>query len=614
MFLENSEQNSVSNDEIEVKKVSSDDSTSDSNSGEKKKKKFKVPSALSILIGVLIGSIVLTWIIHIITVGDYKGGTDAIRIFTTDDTGALVMTGFWEGGNTWYITEGANAIVDGQWVNISQDISGFDIGDQITIGYGEMTPIIDGDWFNFGDSNWYISNDGMYGIGDVISATVGGIFSAADLIFFIIGIGIIIELLMETSVLKSLVNSMIKGLNNRRILLIPSLFVLFSLWGTIMGTQEATLALMPIVVPALIVAGFDAMTGFLVILVGVTTGIAASILEPFALGTLAGAFNEVWQNTPGTTGTIGIGTGIVLRIVLFILYTTVGALFVTWYGNRVLKKGKSVEDIEMQEGNKEWAKVAFDDTEHRPLDKKQKIALSVVGIMMIWMVVVLLPWSSWIPTIEEQQWWITFSHLFFFKSLIGGWSFFQLGFLFVFGWFICAKTFGYNGKKMANNWKNALSTFKTVSFILILSRATSIVLTNSGSATYLANTIFTNATDGLGALGLSLVVFPIYVLMALAIPSMSGLAGISAPIIAPIVGGYGQAGDLDSMKAAIIGIMALYPLAQGLVNMASPTTGLVVAQAEASNTSYAKSVPLLLSYAGVIAVIGISVVSLSFLI
>ncbi len=579
----------------------------------KKKKKFKIPSALSILFGVLVGSIVLTWIIHFVTTGNYSSGDDAIRIFTTDDTGALVMTGFWSGGNTWYITEGANAIIDGQWVIVNPDIiAGLNVGDTLTIDYGDVTPIVDGDWFNFGDSNWYVSNDGMYGVGDVILSTIGGVFSAADLIFFIIGIGVIIELLMETNVLKSLVNSMISGMNNRRILLVPSLFVLFSLWGTIMGTQEATLALMPIVVPALIVAGFDAMTGFLVILVGVTTGIAASILEPFALGTLAGAFNEVWQDTPGTTGTIGIGTGIGLRIVLFALYTTIGALFVTWYGNRVLKKGKSVEDQEMQDENREWAKVAFDDTEHRPLDKRQKVALGVVAATMIWMVVVLLPWSSWIPSIDEQQWWISLSHLFFFSSLIGGWNFFQLGFLFVFGWFICAKTFKYNGRKMANNWKNALSTFKTVSFILILSRATSIVLTNSGAASYLASTIFTNATEGLGALGLSLVVFPIYILMALAIPSMSGLAGISAPIIAPIVGGYGQAGDIDSMKAAIIGIMALYPLAQGLVNMTSPTTGLVVAQAEASNTSYAKSVPLLVGYAGVIAVVGVIVVSLSF--
>jgi len=50
---------------------------------------------------------------------------------------------------------------------------------------------------------------------------------------------------------------------------------------------------MPIIVPALIIAGFDATTGFLVILLGCTTGIGASVLEPFALGTLAKAFNEI---------------------------------------------------------------------------------------------------------------------------------------------------------------------------------------------------------------------------------------------------------------------------------------------------------------------------------
>lgn len=596
-----------STDETEVISTSALDQTEVKEG--KKKRKFKVPGAIAILTGVLIGAVVLTWIIHVVTVGDYSD----VLIYTIDDAGLLVNTGTWTGGNNWYITEGANAIVNGQWVTI--DYEGLiDAGAIINIGDSFdaslealfVNPIIDDSWFNWSDSNWYISNDGMYGIGDVISATIGGVFSAADLIFFIIAIGVIIELLMETNVLKSLVNSLIQGMSGKRLLLVPTLFMVFAFWGTIMGTQEATLALIPIIVPALIIAGFDGATGFLVVLLGVTTGISASILEPFALGTLAAAFDGIYDY-----GTIGIGTGIVLRIVLFIVYSSIGMAFVTWYGHRVLKRNKSVETLEMQERNKKWATDAFEQEEHKPLDKKQKIALGIVLATLLWMVVVLLPWSSWIPNLDEQQWWISFSHLFFFKSLIGGWSFFQLGFLFAFGWFIAAKTFNYNGNQMKANWKNAFRTFRSVSIILILSRATSIVLTNSGTADYLAKTIFESATEGLGPLPLTLVVFPIYLGMAIFIPSMSGLAGISAPIISSVIEGIPSQAD---MLATIIGIMAVYPLAQGLVNMTSPTTGLVIAQAEASQTDYGRNVPLLLSYAGMLAIAGITIISLSFLV
>ncbi len=469
-------------------------------------------------------------------------------------------------------------------------------------------------WYNFGDSNWFVSNDGLYGIGDIVKSFIAGFFDAFGLIFFIIAIGAIIEILMETEVLKSLVNSMIKGMNNKKLMLIPSLFVLFSLWGTIMGTQEATLALMPIIVPALIVAGFDAAIGFLVILVGCTTGIAASVLEPFALGTLAAEFNSIW-NDPSITadvgGTIGIGTGILLRMVLFVVYTFIGSLFVTWYGHRVLEKNNSIEDEKMIEENKIWAKNSFGEQEHKTLNKKQKLSLLYVGMVLLWMVFALLPWSNWINGLDDSKGWSSFSHLFFFNSLLGHWSFLQLGLLFTFGWLLCAKTFKYNNNQMFNNWKNSLKTFKIVAYILIFSRVTSIILTYSGSVDYIATNLFGTLSENLGAGALSLSVFPFYVLMAMFIPSMSGLAGITAPIIAPIVKGYGSQ---SSMLPAIIGILALYPLAQGLFNMTSPTTGLVVAQAEASRTNYAKTLPMLLLYALVIAASGILIVSLSFLI
>ncbi len=509
----------------------------------KTKRKLKIPSAITILLGVFVFAIVLTWIIHIINPDVKYDGTA-------------------------------------------------------------------GDWFNFNGSNWYVSTNGMYGIGDSIMAVVAGVFSASSLIFFMIAIGVIIQLLMETEVLKSLVNSLLKGMKNKKVLLLPTFFVLFSLWGTILGSQEATLALMPIIVPALIVAGFDSTTGFLVVLVGCTTGIAASVLEPFALGTLASEFNNQWQ-AAGNAGTVGIGTGILLRSVLFVVYTIIGCLFVTWYGNRVLK-GKTIEEEERIKTNAENAKVSFGEAEHKSLNKKQKIALSIVGFTMFWMIFVLLPWTNWFPALADQQWWQTLSRIFFFndETLIGGWNFYELGLLFVLGWFICAKVFNYTNRQMLNNWKSAWKTFQAVAIILVLSRATSIVLTYSGNADYIANGAF-GSLSSLPPLALSLIVFPIYLGMALFIPSMTGLAGISAPIIGPLVATYK---DPNVMLSAIIGIMAFYPLAQGLVNMISPTTGLVVAQAEVAGSNYGKTFPLLLSYGVVIAVVGISIISLSFLI
>jgi len=581
------------------------------NSSAVNKRKFKIPGALTIIIGVAFFAIILSWVIfaiHPVADSGLSGW------YGTQFDGWL--NGFSSKEDIKYVNYAANDYIKMHGPN---DLTGmvWSLKNNIIL-ISKLTPdgriylktldpslFVDGNWFNFGGSNWYVSNDGMYGLGDIFKVGVAGVFSAWSLIFFIVSMGVVIELLTETRVLNSLVNSLVKGLDGRRILLLPILFVLFSVWGTILGAQETTLALIPIIVPVLIIAGFDATTGFLVILVGCTTGIAASVLEPYALGTLAQAFNGVWQEQGGD-GVIGIGTGIALRMVLFLIYTTIGSLFMVWYGNRVLK-GKSIEDKTMQEENKIWAEKAMGDIEHEPMNKKQKIALAIVGLIMFWMVIVFLPWSSWIGDTYNSRGWGVFSHIFFSDSLIGRWSFLQLGILFTTGWFICAKVFNYTNKMMLNNWKNSIVTFRIVAFILIFSRVTAIILTNSGTADFLAFNLFDSLSDSLNAGQLSLVIFPIYILMALFIPSMTGLAGISAPIIAPIIKGYGTHKE---MLPAIIGIMTLYPLAQGLVNMTSPTTGLVIAQAEASRASYSKSVPLLLTYAIVLAVIGVTITSL----
>jgi len=145
---------------------------------------------------------------------------------------------------------------------------------------------------------------------------------------------------------------------------------------------------------------------------------------------------------------------------------------------------------------------------------------------------------------------------------------------------------------------------------LIFSRAASIVLTYSGTAHYLASTVFASL-DNLQSGSLGLILFPIYAAMALFIPSMTGLAGISAPIIAPIVASYKNP---TNMYIAIVGIMALYPLAQAVVNMSSPTTGLVVAQAEISRTNFAKVFPMLVGYALTLAAIGLATVATDLLV
>ena len=95
--------------------------------------------------------------------------------------------------------------------------------------------------------------------------------------------------------------------------------------------------------------------------------------------------------------------------------------------------------------------------------------------------------------------------------------------------------------------------------------------------------------------------------MAIFIPSTSGLAGITAPLAGAFISTQTDPTVVSTMTT---GILMAYPLAQGVINMFSPTTGLIVIQAEQSRTSYGKVLPLLAGYAGIIFVVGVISISL----
>jgi len=77
----------------------------------------------------------------------------------------------------------------------------------------------------------------------------------------------------------------------------------------------------------------------------------------------------------------------------------------------------------------------------------------------------------------------------------------------------------------------------------------------------------------------------LFAVMALAIPSTSGLAAAAMPIIAPLVGTtFAQTASTDALGATVL----LFSVALGAVNMFIPTQAVVMAQADSSRVGYAK--------------------------
>ena len=99
-----------------------------------------------------------------------------------------------------------------------------------------------------------------------------------------------------------------------------------ALFGAVYGLWEEIPAYSMVVVPLFVLAGYDVITGIGVLFVGATAGNMASIVNPFSLGAAVGAI--------GTDG-LSMGSGMLLRIVIFFVLYVVGLVYMLHYADTV---------------------------------------------------------------------------------------------------------------------------------------------------------------------------------------------------------------------------------------------------------------------------------------
>lgn len=112
-------------------------------------------------------------------------------------------------------------------------------------------------------------------------------------------------------------------MEGREIWMIPILMVLFAAGGTSYGMAEETLAFYAILLPVVLRAGFDAVTGVAIILIGAGIGVLGSTINPFATIIASNA-----AQVPFTDG-------LVLRLVILLGGLAICIAYVMRYAHRV---------------------------------------------------------------------------------------------------------------------------------------------------------------------------------------------------------------------------------------------------------------------------------------
>ncbi len=380
------------------------------------------------------------------------------------------------------------------------------------------------------------------GVGDVILASFQGFYDAVDVALFILMVGGFLGVVMATGAIDAGVSNVVRLLGGKEIFLIPVLMLLFSLGGTSFGMWEETMAFYPLLIPVFIAAGYDALVGISVVLLGSGAGVLASTVNPFATGIASGFAG------------VSLGDGLMVRILMLVVFDLAAMWYVMAYAARV----RSHPERSLTAGLTP-AGSAKKGGDVPALDGRRKLALALFALVFLVMVYAVIPFDEIGLPIPTLSWW--------FPELSG---------LFFVGGAVIGLACGLGEEKTADAFVAGASELVGVALIIGISRGIT-VLMDGGQITDTVLYWGERALKGTGSVAFLVLVYLIYLPLSILIPSSSGLATLSIPIVAPLGQFAGVGGEL---------IVTAFQSASGLVNIVTPTAAVVMGGLALGNVPY----------------------------
>lgn len=182
----------------------------------------------------------------------------------------------------------------------------------------------------------------------ILTAPIRGFVQAALIIGFVFLVGGVFSIFQKTEAVDSAIMGITHAYDKYdflKPLLIPLFVTLFSLAGAVFGMSEEVIPFVLIFIPLFIRLGYDTITGIAVPFVGAGAGFAGAFLNPFTLG-IAQGISEV-----------PLFSGIEYRLVVWFVVTLVTVIFIVRYAEKIKKHPeKSITYAMDQERRKEIKK------------------------------------------------------------------------------------------------------------------------------------------------------------------------------------------------------------------------------------------------------------------
>lgn len=391
--------------------------------------------------------------------------------------------------------------------------------------------------------------------------------SAVGIIAFILVIGGAFGIVLRTGAVESGIMNMIRKTNGKEKLLIPVLFFLFSLGGAVFGMGEEALPFLMILVPIVIAMGYDGVTAVLITYVATQIGFGTSWMNPFSVA--------IAQGIAG----VPVFSGATFRIVLWVLFTGVGAVMTMLYANRIKKNPTHSVSYESDAYFREDMENKSEGSSIQAFGTGHILVLLTIVAGMVWVVWGVMKNGYYIPEIASQ---------FFVMGLVSG----VIGVIF--------KLNGMRLNDIASSFKQGAADL--VGAAIVVGMAQGIMLVLGGSSPTeptVLNTILNGISGAFVGLSGTLAAVLMYLFQSIFnffVVSGSGQAALTMPIMAPL------ADLLDVSRQTSV---LAFQLGDALTNLIVPTSGCLMGSLAIARIDWSKWIKFMWKFLGVLMIMAI---------
>ncbi len=442
-----------------------------------------------------------------------------------------------------------------------------------------------------GETCAIVNGSGVVGaeLYQVLIAPILGFENAIDVCIFVMVLGGFLAIMAKTKALETGIKILVKKMHGKEYLLILLLMFIFSILGTTYGFLEESVGFYVLIAATMFAAGMDPLVGVATILLGAGSGVLGSTINPFATGVAVSAMKDAGID-------FNQGTIILIATVLWLTTLAISAFFVVRYARKVQRdKGSTFLSLREQAvAEKKYSKFLDTKDESLKLSGRQIASLIVFGLTFLVMIVGFIPWGDFgITFFDDWTGWLT-------GAPLGGWWFYEAALWFLLASILLAIINRQGEHGFIDTFIDGADDMIGVVLVIAVARGASVLM----AQTSLDNFIIYNASDFLATLPEMAFVplnYLLHIVLSILVPSSSGLATLSTPIIAPVAANLGYSTNVAAMT-----IVA----ANGLVNLITPTCGAIMAGLALAKVDYSTWFKWGIRVVGVIAVVNIVVLCL----